>query len=171
MAFKDFLLENQLDEATAAIASFKIPLIEAVNSYLAKTVAELDARKDDDSSTEIDFELLANMLTALKIVGNKDLRQSITKADVGYDPSSLADMFDVLSKVPDSPKITMPKDVDTFFKKVAGFATRAKKEELLAVQDLASADAKARTAALQKLKAFSTKIDQLYNTLKTAAKK
>jgi len=169
MLFKDFFIEAQLTEAEAG---FTQPVFEAVNGYLMKTIAVLGNRSDDDTSEAgIDMSRLADVITTLKIIGNRQLRTSITKDDVGYDPNSIEDMYDVLTKVPDSPKNSMSSDVGSFFKKTAGLAPKIKKEELDALKALVSSDEKIRRTALQQLKILATKVDQMYNKLKTSVKK
>lgn len=166
MAFKDYLIED------AALQFFHLPLLEAVNGHLAKTLAALQARGDDDNgSAGIDFKRLSDIVTTLRIIGSKELRGGITKDDVGFDPNNVDDIYDALSRVPDSPKASMPSDVGKFFKEVASLSNKMKKEELINLNNLLDKDPKVRQAALQKLKVLSTKVDQMYNKLKATAKK
>jgi hypothetical protein len=166
MPFKEFLTEARLD---AAVTAFNFPLFEAINSYMAKAVAALDARPEGDhGAAGVDIIGLTNMLTTFKVISNRELRSSITKDDVGFDPNDVNDLFNVLNKVPDSPKAKLPSDVDKFFKDVAGLASKIKKGELTNVKGLVSSDEAERKKSIAYLKQYSTKVDQLYNKLKTA---
>lgn len=169
MPFKDFLLEARLDEAAA---QFSFPLVEAINSYVLKAATALDGRSDDDSSNAgINIEALADMVTALRVVSTRELRMGITADDAeGWDPNSAKDMYDVFSKVPDSPKTKLPADLGRFFKTVAGMAPKIRKQELEDLNILLDKDVNIRKKALGKLKAFTSKLDQLYNKLKTTVK-
>ena len=169
MPFKDFLLEARLDEAAA---QFNFPLVEAINSYVAKATAALNGRADDDaSSAGVDIEALADMVTALRVVSTRELRMGITADDAeGWDPNSAKDMYDVFSKVPDSPKTKLPSDLARFFKTVSGMAPKIRKQEFEDLKVTLSDDENLRKKALAKLKAFTSRLDQLYNKLKTTVK-
>jgi hypothetical protein len=169
MPFKDFLLEARLDEAAA---QFSVTLFEAINSRVAKVVAAFNNRADDDASNAgVDIGALADMITALRIVTTRDLRMGITADDVGgWDPNSAKDMYDVFSKVPDSPMTKMPADLAKFFKEVSGLAPKIRKEELDDLNVMLDKDENVRKKAVAKLKLFNSKLDQLYNKLKTTVK-
>jgi hypothetical protein len=165
MALKDFLIEE-------ACKQFNAPLLEAINGLLAKTVAVLSARGDDDAgSAGLDFKRLADILTTLKIITDKELRGGITADDVGFNPNSVDDMYKVLTKVPDSPTASLPADVSKFFKETASLSNKIKGEQLKTLSKLVDKDPAVRAEALKSLKIVSTKIDQLYNKVKSTAKK
>lgn len=165
MAFKQYLIEE-------ARKQISFPLFEAINGHLAKTVAALAARENDDNSAAgVDFKRLGNILTTLKIITDKDLHSGITKDDIGFDPNDVKDIFGALDRVPDSVSAKLPVDLDKFFVTTAALSNSVKREELKTLAKLLDKDETVRATAVKELKQLSIKIDQLYNKLKTLAKK
>ncbi len=95
MQFKSFITKNTTKNLFESIQNDEV-LMEGIVDFIGKYVAQI--KNKDDLST-LDISQLAVMMTALQILGDKDLRDSITKDDVGIDAADTKQVYNLLQNV------------------------------------------------------------------------
>lgn len=137
-------------------------LAESISDYLATSLAQLKHEKD------VDLDRLAEIVAGLKVLAKPEHRETMTKDDIGINPNSFKELFDLLKSVPKDGK-NPPKlvnDVFTALKAVAPSLHKKTREEL---EVLKSGEKAERDQMINKLTAFFTKANQLFMKLKTRA--
>lgn len=95
MQFKTYLSKKTTAELFEAFEQDEI-LMEGVVDFIGKYVAQI---KNKEDLSDVDISQLAVMMTALQILGDKDLRDSITKDDVGIDANDTKQVYNLLQNV------------------------------------------------------------------------
>ena len=162
---------NYLIEATVlnVINQHKQVLIENVNEYLALVVAKLKNHKDPFNAPEgqrIDLDHLANVVVGLKILGDSDFRQPITKKDIGFNPTDPKDLFNFLNKIDKLGKD--PVDVEHILQGLAKIAPSAIKKQQDEFNLLKSGTPAQKQAITSKLEAFMHKVTQIFGAVNKA---
>lgn len=149
------------------------PLAESVSEYLSSTMAILKNKKASDLFTTdgkpplVDLELLGSIIASLKILGNKEYRQAMTKDDIGINPASMHEIFGLLDSVPRNGK-NVPKDTLDTFKAINSIAPSLFKNEIQKLSALTS-EGPDKEAVLRELGSFISKEHQLFNRLKSTS--
>lgn len=134
-------------------------LAESISDYLSLTLALL---KNDKS---VDLDQLAEFITGLKVLGNSDHRDSLTKDDLGINPNSFKELFQTLSSITKDGK-NMPRttaDVFTALKSITPSLFKKTRAELEILEKGTKGE---KEQLIKKIQLFSTKINQLFYKLK-----
>ena len=155
----------KLHQLSTEVALFEIRaqvgtlLSESISDYLATTLAQL---KNDK---QVDLDKLAEILSGLKILGKADYRESLTKDDLGINPNSFKELFQLLNSitkdVKDMPKMTA--EVFTSLKSIAPSIFKKTRAEL---EILEKGTKSAKQQQIQQMQAFATKVNQMFYKLK-----
>jgi hypothetical protein len=124
------------------------------------------AAKALKQGAKLDIEALADTITAIKLLTNKDYRQAMTKDDVGINVNSSKELARILDKVPSNAAVEQPKDVRDFMRAVASLGKSMRKTELEKLQ-AALDNTKDREKAADELAEFATKLIAALKKLKT----
>lgn len=144
-------------------------LSESIVDFLGATLAKLKHAHPEEVFSEhnpdkVSIEELAKLITGLKIISNKDHREVITKDDVGINPNSAREVFQLLDDVKKDGK--HDKDVMKIFGKLADLSPSIYNRELDKLKVLKK-DGDAHDAALMELEKFMLKVSQMFQKLKT----
>jgi len=158
----------KLRQLTTEIALFELReqignlLAESISDYLALTIALL---KNDKP---VNLDQLAEFISGLKIIGNSENRESMTKADIGINPNDFKELFNTLNSITKDGK-NMPKmtaDVFVALKSITPSLFKKARAELDVLETGTKAE---KEQAIKKIQIFSTKVNQLFYKLKHGA--
>jgi hypothetical protein len=155
----------KLRQLTSEIALFELReqignlLAESISDYLSLIVAML---KNDKP---VNLDQLAEFISGLKVIGNSEHRESITKADIGINPNDFKELFNTLSSITkngkDLPKLTA--EVFTALKSITPSMFKKTREELAILEKGTKAE---KEQQIRKIQSFATKVNQLFYKLK-----
>lgn len=162
MRLRDLVTESAIYELRQRCREL---LAESVVDYLGVTLAALKHKKP--SEMKLDIEHLASIVAGLKVLSNKEYRGAMTQDDVGINPSSAKELFKLFDDV--AKDGNDPKNVADVFRALSKIAPNVFKKEAEALEALKSEDEATRKEAITKLDAFSTKVSQMFNKVKSMA--
>ena len=158
----------KLRQLTSEIALYELReqignlLAESISDYLALTVAKL---KNDKP---IDLDQLAEFISGLKVIGNPEHRESMTKADIGINPNDFKELFNTLNSITkdgkDVPRMTA--DVFVALKSITPSLFKKTRAELDVFENGTKAQ---KEQEIKKIQVFSTKVNQLFYKIKHGA--
>lgn len=130
-------------------------LSESISDYLGMTIAQL---KNDK---QIDLDKLAEIVAGLKVIGNKDHRESITKDDIGINPNNVKELYNLLNSVSKdiSKSDKMVDEVFTALKSIAPSMYKKTRQEFEVFEKGTKAE---KEQLIQKISSFATKVNQLF---------
>lgn len=158
----------KLSQLNNEIAIFEIRemvgelLSESISEYLGMVVAQL---KNDKP---VDLDKLAQIVAGLKVIGNRDHRESLTKDDIGINLNNVKELYSLLNAVPkDAAKSDkMVDEVFTALKSIAPSMYKKTRQEFEIFEKGTKAE---KQQLIQKISAFSTKVNQLFYKLRHEA--
>jgi len=166
MKLRDLVVESMIFDLRVQVGAV---LGESVADYLSTAVAVLRAKKPEEifgDSPKIDLEQMAKIITGLKVLSNKEYRDSITKDDVGLNVQSAKEVFDMLNNVPKDGK-NVPKTTDDIFTALKGLVPSLYKKELEKLEQLKDGDESDRKKEIDDLAALTTKVGQMFQSIKS----
>lgn len=149
-------------------------LAESITDFFSITISRLKNKPIDEvfhGREAVDLERLSKIITALKVLSNKDYREVITKDDIGINPNSAKELFTFLANVRKDGD--SEKEVEYIFNALKLMAPSTYRKELEKLEKLKSRDRSERQEAIQSLEVLATKVSQMFQKLKgitTAAK-
>ena len=158
----------KLNQLTNEVALFELRtqigflLSESISDYLALTIAQL---KNDK---QVDLDQLSEYVAGLKILGNSDHRESLTKDDIGINPNSFKELFGLLDSINKDGK-NIPKQTSEVFTALKVIAPSIFKKTRLELDVLDKGTKADKTKAINDLSVFSTKVNQLFYKIKHGA--
>ena len=137
-------------------------LSESISDYLSMTIAQL---KNDKP---VDLDKLAEIVAGLKVIGNRDHRESLTKDDIGINPNNVKELYSLLNAVSKdvSKSEKMVGEVFSSLKHIAPSMYKKTREEFKTFESGTKAE---KEQLIQKISAFSTKVNQLFYKLRHGA--
>lgn len=143
---------------------------ESIIELFGTTLAKLKNKHPEELFSEhnpdkLSLEQIAKMITALKVISNKEYRSVMTHEDVGINPNSAREVFQLL----DSIKKTGQQDTHSVkvIDNLASLAPSIYRTEMKSLGDLKEDDDEKRKAAISKLEQFMLKASQMFQKLKT----
>lgn len=139
-------------------------LSESISDYLSSVIASL---KNDE---QVDLDQVAEIISGLRIIGDPDHRESMTKDDIGINPNNFKELFNTLNSVTRDRK-NMPKmtgEVFTALKSISPSMFKKTKAELDVLETGTRAE---KAQQIQKLKDFASDVNHLFYKLKHGAAK
>ncbi len=167
MKLRAFLTDTILEDIRGQLT----PLNESISDYLAVVLAKLKADKIDlfDGETpEVNPELLAGVIAGLKVLSTRSYRAAMTKDDIGINPNSAKEFYELVKTVTKDGK-SIPKATLDVFKNLKSLAPSVYEKEMKKIKGFKDSEPSARKTFIQELDLFATKENQFFNRLKTAA--
>ena len=166
MKLQEFVVESALSEIRKQITS---DLFEDVNQYLSLTLAKLKNKKPEElfktgDPHAIDLDHLAQVVIALKVLGNSDHRSALSKNDVGFQASDNKELFKFLTDVSKDGKD--PTYVKKAFAVIAKLTPTAIKKQIEEFQKLRDGEDAERQQVIKNLEQFMHKVSQYYGKLR-----
>lgn len=124
------------------------------------------AKTDREKTEKFDFDELADVVTAIKLLTNADYRQAMTKQDIGIDPNNADQLLKMLDSIPSDPTRALPKQTRDFVRSVALMSKSQRAKELEALKALVGPDQGARRKAQEDLAKLSDQIVKAIERLK-----
>lgn len=147
---------------------FNATLLEAVNKNLLAAVAAFKAAKPEkgDELRGVDTDVLAKLITGIKVITKPEYRSALTKDDVGINPNNVRDLLAMLDEVPNAPKDKLSGTTAKFFTAVCSLSKSLLEKSKTLVKNCSSTDPEERTEALKELTQFASKVDQLVTRMR-----
>lgn len=140
---------------------FNDVLLEDVNKNLLSAVAAIKAKRPEN----VNAEVLAKIITGLKIITNAQYRSALTKGDVGINPSNVKELLAMLDTVPNAPKADLTGSSEKFFTAVCSLS----KSLLASTEDMIKkATDEQDASAINELSVFAGKVDTMVTKLRAA---
>lgn len=160
MKLRDLIIESMLFEVRL---QFQEILGESITDYLGQIMVRL---KKGDDLTDDELEQVAALLAGMKVLSIPQYRQAMTKNDIGINPNSVTDLYNLLNKIPRDGKFdALTKQV---FHALQTIAPSIFKKELTDIKELSGATREERDQVIAKLNSMFTKINQAFSKAKTA---
>lgn len=164
MNFKDYLTEQKSIQLVESVRS-DVMLMESILDYFGKVVAKV---KNSDGVPEgLDLTQLAVMMTALKILGSDEYKDSITKDDVGIDAGDQKQLYTLLNAV--KADVKQEPAVKKVIDAVVKLAPSELKRSVEEVNKLNSEDEGQRKEVSNKLAKFYTTLQAAMNKMRGAS--
>ena len=150
--------EAALVEARTLIGEL---LAESISDYLALTIAQL---KNDKA---INLDQFAEVIGGLRILGKEEHRETITKDDIGINPNSYKELFNLLNAIPRDGKLNH--DISSVFTALKSIAPSIFKKTRLELETFEKGSRSEKQQLIQKLSAFMTKVNRFFYLVKHGA--
>lgn len=137
-------------------------LAESISDYFALTTVKLKNEK------EVDIDQLAEIISGLKVIGNPDYRESMTKADIGINPNNVKELFNTLDSITKD-GTGMPRQTVDVFVALKAITPSLYKKTRAELEVLEKGTKAQKTEEINKIQAFATKVNQLFYKLKHGA--
>ena len=158
------LILNRYLEAIHARPELQVILEDA---GVALMNAARTAKGDREKLEKIDFEQLADIITAVKLLTNSDYRQAMTKGDVGIDPNNSEELLKMLDTIPSDPARALPGETKQVIKGIALMSKSTRAKELEALKTLVGPQGPERAKAQEALQALANQVIKAIDRLKT----
>lgn len=148
----------------------QVQLDESITDYFAVQISKLKNKSEDelfDGPNKIDLEELAKVITALKVLSNKEYRSVMTHEDIGIKPTSAKDLFKFLNSVDKGGKSS--KDVESTFNALKQLAPSTYRKELDALGKLKGGDAAKKAEAIKNVVDLSRRVGEMFTKLRDLA--
>lgn len=161
MKIQDLVIESLLFEIRLEVRRV---LAESISDYFSQFLSKV---KHGDDPSDKELEQISALVAGMKVLSIPQYRQAITKDDIGVNPNSAKELFDLLNGIPRDGKLnTLTVKVFDSLKTIAPSIFKKELEEITAMR---GATKQERDAIIAKLNVFATKVGQSFNKAKTAA--
>jgi deoxyribodipyrimidine photolyase len=160
MKLREIVLESALSEIRRVV---EVHLLEDVNQYLALTLAQIKNKKKEDLKT-IDLDHLTAVIVGLKVLSNSELRQSLSKNDIGIQPNDPKEIFKLFTDVSKDSKD--PAYVKKVFDVIAKLTPTAMKKQRSELDKLSSDSDSEKQNVVRDIEQFMHKVSQAYGKLR-----
>jgi hypothetical protein len=156
---------NPIYDIKAKLVSSMIS--ESITDYFAVQLSKLKNKPTDelfDGSDKFDIEQLAKVITALKVLSNKDYRSVMSREDIGIHPNSAKELFKFLDTVEKSGK--NDRDTEMVFNALKQLAPSMYRKELEALEKLKNKDSTIKQEAVKKIEELAKRVNEMFKKLK-----
>jgi hypothetical protein len=158
------LILNRYLEAIHARPELQLVLEDA---GVALMNAARTAKADRDKLEKFDFEQLADVITAIKLLTNSDNRQAMTRGDIGIDPNNSEELLKMLDTIPSDPSRALPGATKEIIKAIALMSKSTRAKELEALKKLVGPKSPEREKAVEALQMLANQVIKAIDKLKT----
>lgn len=158
----------KLHQLSSEIALFElreqvgILLSESISDYLALTLALLK------NGHPVDLDQLAQFMSGLKVIGDPEHRNSMTKDDIGINPNNVKELFNILNTITKDGK-NVPRTTADVFVALKSITPSLFKKVRSELEVLEKGTKSEKEQQIRKIQAFATKVNQLFYKIKHGA--